>query len=125
MGGTCSCVPHIVAAMVLAVSVSASAVGPDDRLHSPHAPGNPGGRLVSVIRFEPRTLNWVVASDSGTRDVLEFLMADLIHINRETQKPEPALAKSWTVSTDGRHWVLELRRGLQFSDGHPFDADDV
>jgi peptide/nickel transport system substrate-binding protein len=125
MGGTCSGVPHILAAVVLAVSVSASAVAPDDRLHSLHAPGNPGGRLVSVLRFEPRTLNWVVASDSGSREVLEFLMADLIHINRETQKPEPALAKSWTVSGDGRHWVLELRRGLRFSDGHPFDADDV
>jgi peptide/nickel transport system substrate-binding protein len=75
--------------------------------------------------MEPRTLNWVVASDSGSRDVLAFLMADLIHINRQTQKTEPALAKSWKSSTNGLHWVLELRRGLQFSDGHPFDADDV
>src|SRR4029077_18002783 len=35
------------------------------------------------------------------------------------------LAKSWKGSPDGLHWVLELREGLKFSDGEPFDADDV
>src|SRR6185369_13324855 len=88
-------------------------------------PGLPGGRLVTAVRFEPRTLNWLVASDAGSREVLGFLMADLIHINRQTQQTEPALAKSWKVSPDGLHWTLELRRGVLFSDGHPFDADDV
>src|SRR5262249_29616662 len=97
----------------------------EDCLLVPGRVGTPGGRLVSATRYEPRTLNWVVASDSGSRDVLGFLMADLIHINRLTQQTEPALAKSWTVSPDGLHWVLELRRNVQFSDGHPFDADDV
>jgi peptide/nickel transport system substrate-binding protein len=125
MGGTCSGVPHIVAAIGLLAALPFSAAQPDDRLQSKNPPGISGGRLVSVSRFEPRTLNWVVASDTGSREVLQFLMADLIHINRDTQKPEPALARSWTVSPDGLHWVLELRRGLQFSDGHPFDADDV
>ena len=49
--------------------------------------------------------------------VLQRLMADLIHINRQTLQPEPALAKSWKGSADGLHWVLEpgrpevLRRG--------------
>jgi peptide/nickel transport system substrate-binding protein len=51
--------------------------------------------------------------------------ADLIHVNRETQRSEPALAKSWKVSPDGRRYTVTLRRGIQFSDGHPFDADDV
>src|SRR5205085_9671783 len=71
------------------------------------------------------TLNWLVANDSGSREILTRLMADLIHINRETLQIEPALAKSWTTSPDGLHWVLTLRRGVHFSDGHPFDADDV
>ena len=52
-------------------------------------------------------------------------MADLIHINAETQQTEPALAKSWTVSPDGRRFTLVLRRGVRFSNGDPFDADDV
>src|SRR5881394_1364279 len=73
----------------------------DDRLRLPGPPGIPGGRLVSAQRTEPKTLNWLVASDAGSREVLHCLMADLIHINRETQEPEPALAKSWTVTPDG------------------------
>jgi len=52
-------------------------------------------------------------------------MADLIHINRSSQQVEASLAKSWTVSKDGRTFTLKLRRGLRFSDGQPFDADDV
>lgn len=64
-------------------------------------------------------------TEAASREVINRLFADLIHINRATQKTEPALAKSWTVSKDGLHYVLELRRGIRFSDGHPFDADDV
>src|SRR5712692_7870325 len=117
MGSWWTGVRHSVATMALATVLLA---GADDHLRLPGPPGVPGGRLVSASRFEPRTLNWAVASDSGSREVLDLLMADLIHINRQTQKTEPALAKSWTVSPDGRHWTLELRRGVQFSDGHPF-----
>jgi peptide/nickel transport system substrate-binding protein len=97
----------------------------DDRLLVPGAPGRPGGRLVSAQRTEPKTLNWAIAADSGSREVLQCLMADLIHINRQSLATEPALAKSWKVSRNGLHWELELRQGVKFSDGHPFDADDV
>ena len=53
------------------------------------------------------------------------MSGDLIHINRYTQEIEPALAKSWTVSPDGKQFTLQLRRGIRFSDGSLFDADDV
>jgi peptide/nickel transport system substrate-binding protein len=122
MAGGWTGVRHSVATMALATVLSA---GADDHLRLPGPPGISGGNLVSALRSEPRTLNWTVASDSGTREVLGLLMADLIHINRQTQKTEPALAKTWTVSPDGLHWTLELRRGVRFSDGHGFDADDV
>ena len=45
------------------------------------------------------------------------MMADRIHINRQTLKVEPGLAKSGTVSKDGTQFTLKLRRGLRFSDG--------
>jgi peptide/nickel transport system substrate-binding protein len=88
-------------------------------------PGRIGGRIVSAQRAEPKTLNPVVNLDQPSRDVIRRMTADLIHINRYTQKTEPALAKSWTVSPDGKSYTLRLRRGILFSDGEPFNADDV
>jgi peptide/nickel transport system substrate-binding protein len=87
--------------------------------------GRSGGQLVVIQRAEPKTLNPVTAIDSPSKDVVWRTMADLIHINRETQQTEPSLAKSWAVSPDGRRFTLTLRRGVRFSDGDPFDADDV
>jgi peptide/nickel transport system substrate-binding protein len=87
--------------------------------------GRAGGRLVVAQRAEPKTLNPITALDNPSRDVIRCTTADLVHINRQTHKTEPALAKRWTVSRNGRSYVLQLRRGIKFSDGHPFDADDV
>lgn len=87
--------------------------------------GRPGGQLVVIERAEPRTLNPVIAVDAPSKDVLGRTTADLIHFDRETQQPQPALARSWTVSPDGRRFTLSLRRGIRFSDGELFDADDV
>ena len=87
--------------------------------------GRYGGHIVVGQRSEPKTLNPVTATDAISREVFERLHADLIEINRASQKTEPALAKSWKISPDGRTFTLNLRKGIRFSDGHPFDADDV
>src|SRR5690349_8935013 len=99
--------------------------GAEELLVIPAISGHPGGILVYAQRTEPKTLNPVTSSDNASREVLHRTTGDLIHINRETQQTEPALAKSWTVSPDGLRYTLDLRRGVRFSDGHPFDADDV
>ena len=96
-----------------------------DRYVSTAESGQRGGQLVVVQRTEPRTLNPVTALDAPSRDVIRRTTADLIHINRDTQQLEPALARSWNVSPDGRRFTLQLRRGVRFSDGDDFDADDV
>ena len=88
--------------------------------------GKRGGRLVVSLRAEPKTLNPTTAGDAPSREViLGAMQADLIHINRATQLAEPALAEFWRVSPDGLQYTLTLRQGLRFSDGHPFDADDI
>ena len=84
-----------------------------------------GGRLVISQRAELKTLNPLTAGDENSKEIIGLINADLIHINRYTQKTEAALANSWTVSADGRIYTLELRSGIRFSDGQPFDADDV
>jgi peptide/nickel transport system substrate-binding protein len=87
--------------------------------------GHYGGHLTIGQRAEPKTLNPVTATDAVSREVIGRLMGDLIEINRSSQQTEPALAKSWKISPDGRTFTLQLRKGIRFSDGHPFDADDV
>ena len=87
--------------------------------------GRRGGRLLVSLHSDPKTLNPVAAVDVPSKQVIALLFADLIHIRAYTQHTEPALAKSWKTSSAGRHYTLELRHGIHFSDGHPFDADDV
>jgi peptide/nickel transport system substrate-binding protein len=87
--------------------------------------GRYGGRIVIGERAEPKTLNPVTATDAISREVIGRCNADLISINRLSQQTEPALAESWKTSADGRVFTLKLRHGIRFSDGQPFDADDV
>ena len=37
----------------------------------------------------------------------------------------PHIAKRWEVSPDKREWTFFLRKGIKWSDGHPFTADDI
>src|SRR5262245_41774229 len=97
----------------------------EDVLVSRAEVGVRGGQLVISQRGEPKTLNPITAIDSISGEVIKNTVADLIHVNRETQRSEPALAKVWTASPDGRKYTLSLRQGLRFSDGDPLDADDV
>jgi peptide/nickel transport system substrate-binding protein len=113
------------AAVSLVLAAAAWAQSEADFLRSTAETGRYGGRLVVALRAEPTTLNPAATLDHPSRTVLDRLMADLIHVDRRTQATVPALAKSWSVSENGRTYTLELRHGIRFSDGHPFDADDV
>ena len=97
----------------------------EDLLTTSGETGQRGGRLVASLHSDPKTLNPITAMDAYSKQVIGLLFADLIHINSYTEHTEAALAKSWKVSPDGRRYTLELRRGIRFSDGFPFNADDV
>lgn len=112
-------------ACALAVTQAHGAQSKEELMVTSNALGQPGGTITVAVRSDPKTLNPVLVVDESTREIIDCMNADLIHINRETQKTEPALAKSWTVSHDGKTFTLQLRRGLRFSDGRPFTADDV
>ena len=111
----------------LSIAPSVSAARPDgEELMVTSSPlGHLGGRLVLALRSEPKTLNPVLAQDAASEEVIRCVTADLIDINRKTQKTEPALAKSWAVSRDGKQYTLHLREGIRFSDGQLLTADDV
>jgi peptide/nickel transport system substrate-binding protein len=78
------------------------------------------------VRTEPRNFTRLGdAREEGTDLVALLIHAGLVRINRVTDEVEPWLAESWTRSADGRQLTIKLRPNVQFSDGHPFTADDV
>ncbi|HEX3348672.1 MAG TPA: ABC transporter substrate-binding protein [Acetobacteraceae bacterium] len=48
----------------------------------------------------------------------------LIYFDATGTELRPNAAKSWEVSEDGRRTTIHLRRGMKWSDGAPFNADD-
>ena len=84
-----------------------------------------GGSLVATVRTEPATFNRFTGGGFPTHLIAELTQGRLVRINRVTQELEPWLAERWTLADDGRTYTLQLRRGVRFSDGHPFTADDV
>ena len=87
--------------------------------------GARGGNLVASIPSDPASFNRMFVSGLANAMVAEQISADLVHINRLTYELEPSLATRWEVATDGRSFTVHLRKGVRFSDGSPFTADDV
>ena len=48
----------------------------------------------------------------------------LLRWSKDYARVEPNLARSWEVSEDGREFTFNLRKGIRWSDGAPFTADD-
>ncbi len=85
----------------------------------------PVDALVATVRSEPRSLNRLVARDRTSHLVSLLTHGRLVRINLATQDLEPALAERWELADDARTYTFHLRRGVMFSDGVPFTANDV
>lgn len=48
----------------------------------------------------------------------------ILFFNPDQSEITPNIAKSIEGSEDGKVWTLHLRKGMKWSDGHPFTADD-
>lgn len=84
-----------------------------------------GGELRFNLRSEPKTFDPLLVEDDASETVRYLTGGVLVRVNRRTQMLEPELATEWKVLDAGRTITFNLRRGLQFSDGTPFSADDV
>src|SRR5262245_10319428 len=89
------------------------------------ATGQTGSELRFCLRSEPKTFNPLLVEDDASETVRYLTGGVLARANRQTQKLEAELAVSWKHSKDGRTISFQLRKGLSFSDGTPFSADDV
>jgi peptide/nickel transport system substrate-binding protein len=81
--------------------------------------------LVVASVGEPLTLDPAAISDNESAEVALQIFDQLVRYRHGSSQMEPALATSWSVSPDGTSWTFNLRRGVRFHDGTPFDADAV
>lgn len=88
-------------------------------------PGQPGGRLVIGASASPKTFNPLYTVDPASDSLLHLLFAPLVYLDWVSQHPGPGLAEAWSVAPDQKTWTFLLRRGVRWSDGAPFTADDV
>jgi peptide/nickel transport system substrate-binding protein len=94
----------------------AQRVGAEPQVVKPHERvGKYGGTLRSALR-----------GGADHNAILRLIgNQGLVRWNQQMTGVEPNLAKSWTVSPDGREFTFSLRKGARWSDGAPFTADDV
>ncbi len=79
---------------------------------------------VIVVGLE-KDMGSLDAGSVGGMWTLTFLVYDpLVHLSRDLKKV-PGLAESWTMSADGKTWTFNLRKGVKFHDGTPFDVENV
>ncbi|RCK46508.1 peptide ABC transporter substrate-binding protein [Thalassospira profundimaris] len=106
------------ALVAAALTVSAFSAG------TAEAQTPPGVLLVGQIA-EPKSLD--PAADTAVNDfrILVNMYDGLVRYKDGTLEVEPDLAKSWTISDDGKVYTFKLREGVTFHDGTPFNAEAV
>jgi len=91
---------------------------------SPHMRTN--GPVLVVARVKDAvTLDPAQATDGMSLNVTQEIIKGLVEFKEGTFDVEPAIAKSWVTSSDGRTWTFVLKHGLRFTDGTVVDAQAV
>jgi len=83
-----------------------------------------------------QTLNYMKALDaphfdghrttwSPTSDVVHLIQDTLTALDWDGKTPLPLLARSWTISPDGKTYTFKLRNDVTFCSGKKFTAEDV
>jgi peptide/nickel transport system substrate-binding protein len=97
----------------------------------PDGVGVYGDTMRHVIGGRPEGWNYIGGQSQGWGGI-DIGMSEcltrtgpLFEVKAEELEPMPNLAKSWEWSEDGHELTMHLIEGAKWSDGDPFDADDV
>lgn len=74
---------------------------------------------------EPANLHPIRSTDYYSAVVQYYILESLLQRNDNTYEWEPALAKNWEISQDGKTFTFELYEGLKWSDGKALTVQDV
>lgn len=75
------------------------------------------------LSSEPPTLDWSLATDNVSFDVITNIMEGLTQFDKDLH-PRPAVAQRWEVLDGGRRLVFHLRKDVRWTDGKPVTARD-
>ncbi len=85
----------------------------------------PVEQAVSVaIGAEPESLDPLRMSSAPAATVSEHMAENLIYLTEDGDL-DPALATDWEIEDDGMSYLIDLREGVTFHDGEPFNAEAV
>lgn len=84
----------------------------------------PGVLIVGQIA-EPKALDPAAVTAVNDFRILMNVYDGLVRYKDGTLEVEPALATDWTISEDGTEYTFDLREGVSFHDGSPFNAEAV
>ena len=80
------------------------------------------GTLVFAGASDPTYLDPALVSDGESFRVTEQMFEGLVKLRPGTTKIVPSLATSWKLSGGGKVWTFNLRKGVKFHDGTPWNA---
>lgn len=99
------------------------------------APANSGNTGSGSTTSEPKTLTIAMVNDVITMDPAGKDSGTEMGFNAHLYDPlvdynvdlslKPGLAENWSLLDDGLTWQFKLRKGVKFSNGNDFNADDV
>ena len=85
----------------------------------------PSDVLVVGQIAEPQSLDPHTVTAVNDFRILVNIYDGLVRYADGTLNVEPSLAESWDISDDGLEYTFELREGVKFHDGTPFNAEAV
>ena len=74
---------------------------------------------------EPQSMDPARSWDDTSSFYIGNVFDKLVSLDSQSMRIEPSLGVSWETSQDGLTWTFNLRKGVRFHDGTPFDADAV
>jgi len=83
-----------------------------------------GGTLNFLVETDPPTLVAIAHTAGSTQRISPKVTEGLLTYDFDLA-PQPVLATSWSVSTDGLEYGFKLRRGVKWHDGRDFTSADV
>jgi peptide/nickel transport system substrate-binding protein len=81
--------------------------------------------LVALTRTDGATMNPMYAETVQDGSIYNNLIYESLTSIGPDYLVRPMLATSWTHSSDGLHWTVDLRHDARWSDGVPFTSKDV